>query len=123
MRFFPACSEGFRRLSLITALVVGPVLFGYAVYGYSEMIETGHNACIDIATSQEDACNGRPEAEQRSCRDKAMFEDVQCQARQDQRRLPLVVSWLGFALGAAISAYLVALCIRTVGWVYQGFRV
>ena len=125
MRFYPACNEGFRRLSLIAALVVGLLTFGWLARDHSHDLDSDHQICLHVYSDAEDTCygaeSGASSPEAKACLDKANREYHQCWEDWDKARGPLLLYWAGFAVAGLIGAYFATLCVRTVGWIAQGF--
>jgi hypothetical protein len=123
VRIFPQCNEGFRRLSVVLALLV--FLFFLFKWCREDLLEIQKNVKMchdDYAGTVNEAC-GKPWRKDtpQACLQEA--EDTQKGCVSDFGfRADRLILWSLYALGALIIAYAAALGIRTLGWVFLGFR-
>ncbi len=120
MRLLPQCNEGFRRLSLVIALLAILTGVGWGVFenlqsrsALFEICTIGHQNRLD-ACQQEggsaDICRSKADLAERHC-----FSDVSVLSGENFEVMGL---FIGLGL---MGAYLAALAVRTVGWIAQGF--
>lgn len=115
IQLFPACNEGFRRLSFIVALLVLLTGVGWCLWEnlnargqQYELCAIGHR--IDRDECRSNDCLASADAKEQSC-----FAGVSSFTGES-------FEVMGFFGGLGLmGACLSALAIRTLGWVTQGF--
>ena len=120
MKLFPACGEGFRRLSVVAGVVTCLLLFGWWVRDYSRENNQRLDICGQAYLTQIDSCASRMNP--KDCGKMAFDEETRCYTSLRPKRTDIFTEWGLYAVGALIGAYFAALAIRTFGWTIQGFK-
>jgi hypothetical protein len=118
MKFFPACGEGVRRVSIVVALLVFIFLFGWWSYDHDRHVNFEDKLCYDIYEEAQNDCSSHPDAP--SCKERAYKEEGDCYHAQTS--LSITLSYWGlWSICGIFWSYLAALTVRTLGWVTAGF--
>ena len=118
MRVLPTCSEGFRRLALIAALVTAPVMFAHWFINEGKRYQSEYALCGDIYLTESQNCALTDHA----CTEVAFKQETACLKGLQTPFSDHLETWGLFAVGALLAAYFAALVVRTIGWVVQGFQ-
>jgi hypothetical protein len=121
MKIFPACSEGFRRVSILAAILTFLFAIGYLTFGNEHALESGQRDCVETYVPIAEKCQERPKPEVKTCVDETEKQENECIAAFYPGVKERFEYWGIYVLGGLVFAYLVALAIRTSGWVVQGF--
>lgn len=118
MRVLPPCSEGFRRLAVVLAIVVGLGLFGFLMNDFGQRATDRYAICGDTYLAQIEAY---PDAHS-PCHIAAFKNEENCFALTRTGQGDRFETWGLYALASLLFAYAAALIVRTLGWVAQGFQ-
>jgi hypothetical protein len=100
MRVLPSCDEGFRRLSVVLAVVAALGVIGL----YGVVFQTTLDACYAAYHDQKDG---------KALIDKCVYPSL------DRDR---VAVWCAGIIGVVVAIYVTLLCTRSLGWIIAGFR-
>src|ERR1700677_4234822 len=115
MKFFPECSEGIRRVSIVSALLTFILLFGWWSYARSRQDDSWNRLCYDTSEAIRDNCHNSNRSDTQSCDEKAKKDEFDC-FRVNSLSDSLIDLGLR-TVGALFWSYLIALSVRTMGWV------
>jgi hypothetical protein len=125
LRIPPTCSEGFRRISIVVAVLLFALLFIKWNRENMQQISKLRQGCNEESAALMTDCAGSP-----GCYERASKHNAECQ-EMITPGYPLGFSgnifevWAIFGVGAFFWAYITALTIRIIvrisGWIISGF--
>lgn len=118
MRSLPSCGEGFRRLSLVAAILSFLFLSGCTYLVYSEDMNSSRQTCFRNYGAE---CTSSTSADTVACHAAASDREVACLSSASMPLADITKLLLTCATAGLLGAYLSALSVRTLGWVVQGF--
>ena len=78
MKIFPACSEGFRRVSILAAILTFLFAIGYLTFGNEHALESGQRDCVETYVPIAEKCQERPKPEVKTCVDETEKQENEC---------------------------------------------
>jgi hypothetical protein len=124
LRLLPPSTEGFRRISIVLAIVTFLGLMGWRNRDDSMERERHANIYIENYLEEEQRCwREEPAAQAQACVDRANeVEQRGLHLLYDHPLKEKLESWAIYSIAALFCAYLAALCARTLGWIALGFN-
>jgi len=123
MRLLPRCGEGFRRLSILLAILTFIVLFVRWYRDDLRNIEKNHQMCYtDFALQQQDCNEATGHSDPQTCFDKADKKCAECIKNMSRTWSVVFTYWGLYAIGGLFGAYITILATRSIGWVVLGFK-
>jgi hypothetical protein len=122
MRLLPFATEGFRRLSLALAVATFLVVAGAWARGEMRLLQAAQQACDTLRDEQLDTCLRQGGPAVHDCI--AAATNLVCLTHDDIfPRTPVAWKRLGYyMLGGLAGAWFMALAVRVMGWVTEGFK-
>ena len=113
MTIFPKCNEGFRRLSLVAAVLMCVAGLGLIALLRYDHIHSANYRCSPVWADSY-TCG---ETSLIACKAQRTKDEPECLAMA----LPSAFEIFPWLLGVAFATYVAALIVRTIGWIVQGF--
>jgi hypothetical protein len=120
MRLTPACGEGWKRLSLLVAVLVAIASFWWFTQQYNEGLVKFRDSCEQMVAFQKSRCG--PESIDKSCYDKAdEFDRHVCSVGGYPGTSERTKQWSLRALYSLGMAVIGLYLVRVTGWIFAGF--
>ena len=119
-RLLPPSSEGFRRISIVLAIVTFIGVVGKCANVDAKEREGLTNMFTDTYLSRQDHCKQDYPDPQACIAEAKKFETDSITIAYGTREQNLQ-RWGLYAILGSLSTYVVALCVRTLGWIALGF--
>jgi hypothetical protein len=123
LRLLPPSTEGFRRISIVLAIVTFIVLMSWWIRDDAIVRDGIASAYIETYLEEEQRCwKEEPAAQAQACVDRANEAEQRGFHRLfDHLLRENLKSWALYSIRALFLAYLAALSARTLGWIALGF--
>jgi hypothetical protein len=119
MRLTPACGEGWRRLSLVFAVLIAIATFGWFIQQYNDSLFHLRAGCEQFLEYQKGDCTRR--ASGQSCYDHADKVFSICNADAWPSLYQRLPEWGLRVLYSFVISLFALYLIRLMGWIMAGF--